>query len=57
MRTVPQLNMFVVGIPVKLLLGLLILLITMPAFVGFSNTVFGEMYTNIDTFFASFYAS
>jgi flagellar biosynthetic protein FliR len=56
MRTVPQLNMFVVGIPVKLLLGLLILLITMPAFVGFSNTVFGEMYTGIDTFFGSFYA-
>lgn len=43
-RSVPQMNMFVIGIPIKILVGLFVLLISIPAFVYFSNTIFTEMF-------------
>lgn len=33
-KTIPQLNVFVVGIPIKIFIGLLIITVTIPAFVG-----------------------
>lgn len=33
-KTVPQLNVFVVGMPLKILLGLIIIFITVPSFIG-----------------------
>ncbi|MHB1313910.1 MAG: flagellar biosynthetic protein FliR [Christensenellales bacterium] len=47
-RTVPQMNMFVVGIPLKVLLGLLMLLLVMPIYVSFTNVIFQNMYAAID---------
>ncbi len=46
-RTTPQLNIFVVGIPLKILLGFLVLLTILPAYVSFSQTIFDEMFDSI----------
>jgi flagellar biosynthetic protein FliR len=54
MRTVPQLNMFVVGIPLKILVGFLMLMFTLPVFVGFSDRLFSEMFAAIERMFSTF---
>jgi flagellar biosynthetic protein FliR len=53
-RSVPQMNMFVIGIPVKIVAGLAVLLISVPVFIGFSNTIFNEMFQSIEEVFNSF---
>jgi flagellar biosynthetic protein FliR len=53
-RTVPQLNMFVVGMPTKLLIGLVLLMITFPAFVTLSGTIFSNMMDGVETMFDTF---
>ncbi|MCL1816617.1 MAG: flagellar biosynthetic protein FliR [Clostridiales bacterium] len=53
-RSVPQINMFVVGIPLKLLVGFVILLVVAPVFVSFSETVFTEMFIGVEKMFAAF---
>ena len=50
-RTMPQLNMFVVGIPVKLIVGMLVFLFTLPAFAALSSVIFGEMFVSIERMF------
>lgn len=50
-RTVPQINVFVVGLPLKVLLGLLMLVVILPIFVNFTNTLFDEMYVGIELMF------
>lgn len=52
-RTVPQMNMFVVGIPIKTLLGFLMLAILLPVFVGFSEKIFIEMFNAMDLIFGT----
>lgn len=52
-RTVPQLNMFVVGIPLKTLIGFVLLIILLPAFVSFSDTIFTEMFNAMDLIFST----
>lgn len=42
-RTVPQLNVFVVGMPLKIVLGIAVIIITIPAFAGFIHTLVREM--------------
>lgn len=54
LRAVPQMNMFVVGIPVKLLVGLLVLLIMIPAFASFSDKIFNEVFLAIGRAFSTF---
>jgi len=54
MRAVPQIHMFVVGIPLKMLVGITIFAITLPAFVGFSSRIFDEMFTGLEKMFAMF---
>lgn len=46
-RTMPQMNIFVVGIPAKILVGLFILMMTIPFFIMFMDVAFNEMYGNI----------
>lgn len=46
-RTMPQMNIFVVGIPAKILVGLFILGMTIPFFIMFMDVAFNEMYGNI----------
>jgi len=47
-RTAPQMNVFVVGIPLKVLLGLIVLLMMVPVFTSFSNVIFTNMFDAID---------
>jgi len=54
MRAVPQLHMFVVGIPLKMLVGLSIFIIVIPVYVNFSERVFVEMFKGIEMMFANF---
>jgi flagellar biosynthetic protein FliR len=53
-RTVPQLNVFVVGVPVKTLVGFLILMVSIPAFINFSSNIFSGMWDAIDRMFGTF---
>jgi len=54
MRAVPQLHMFVVGIPLKMLVGLIIFAVTLPVYVNFSERVFVELFKGIEMMFANF---
>lgn len=46
-RTMPQLNIFVVGIPMHIIIGLGVLSIVIPFYVLFLDVVFNAMYGNI----------
>jgi len=54
MRAVPQIHMFIVGIPLKMLVGLTLFSITLPVFGRFSARVFDELYQGIEKMFANF---
>ncbi|UED77359.1 flagellar biosynthetic protein FliR [Brevibacillus sp. DP1.3A] len=43
-KSVPQFNIFVVGLPIKLLAGFLLLIVVMPAFLLTLNGLFGNMF-------------
>ena len=43
-RTMPQMNIFVVGIPMQIMVGLFILSMVMPFYVLFLDVLFNEMY-------------
>ena len=47
MRIAPQMNMFVVGMPLKVLLGIIILMLILPAYVSFTNVIFERMFDAI----------
>ena len=47
-RTAPQMNIFVVGIPLKIFVGLIVLTLMLPVFTNFSNTIFTEMFGYIN---------
>lgn len=51
-RAIPQMNVFVVGIPLKILLGFLILLLIIPVYVSFTDVIFRNMFTSINTMLA-----
>lgn len=51
-RAIPQLNVFVVGIPLKIVLGFMILLIIIPVFVSFTDVMFEHMFVSIDQMIA-----
>jgi len=46
-RTMPQLNIFVVGIPLQIIVGIFVLAILLPFYVIFLDVLFNEMYGNI----------
>jgi flagellar biosynthetic protein FliR len=46
-KAVPQANIFVVGIPLKLLVGFLILYISIPTFIDMYNYIFDESYSKM----------
>ena len=46
-RAVPQVNIFVVGIPIKILLGFLMLLLVLPVYVSFTDVIFDRMFESI----------
>jgi flagellar biosynthetic protein FliR len=46
-RTMPQMNIFVVGIPAKIFVGLFVLAFALPFYILFLDVAFNEMYGNI----------
>jgi len=54
MRAVPQIHMFVVGIPIKMLVGITIFSVTIPVFAGYSSRIFEELFLGIEKMFAMF---
>ena len=54
MRVVPQIHMFVVGVPLKMIVGLIVFAVTMPVFAGFSTRIFDEMFSGVEHMFAMF---
>lgn len=53
-RSVPQINMFVIGIPVKLFVGLVVFAALVPFFANFSQTIFSHMFTAVENVFNTF---
>ena len=53
-RTVPQLNMFVVGMPVKTLVGFFMLSAIIPVFVVFTDSLFSHLFVGVDKMFSAF---
>jgi len=54
MRAVPQIHMFVVGVPLKMLVGLIVFIVTLPVYAGFSIRIFEELFISADKMFATF---
>ncbi len=53
-RTVPQMNVFVVGFPIKIMVGFLVLSVCIPIFVELSIPIFDEMFAMINQMFRGF---
>ena len=53
-RTIPQMNVFVVGMPFKILIGLIIVGLTIPIFYSLTNNVFNNMVEKIYYFLKLF---
>ena len=54
MRAVPQIHMFIVGIPLKMLVGITLFIVTLPVFGAFSARIFSELFLGIEKMFANF---
>ncbi|MCL2425533.1 MAG: flagellar biosynthetic protein FliR [Oscillospiraceae bacterium] len=54
MRAVPQIHMFVVGIPLKMFVGIILFIITLPVYGVFSARIFDELFLGIGNMFANF---
>ena len=52
-RTAPQMNVFVIGIPIKIIIGLLMLLLITPMFVSMTGGIYDEMFAFIDRAFST----
>jgi flagellar biosynthetic protein FliR len=50
-RLVPQMNIFVVGIPLKVGLGLIMLFFVLPIYVSFTDVIFSDMFNSLDKMF------
>ncbi|WZL74858.1 flagellar biosynthetic protein FliR [Clostridiaceae bacterium 35-E11] len=49
-RTVPQMNVFVVGMPLKILLGLVIIFLVLPLYIGIYEHIFENMFNRFYDF-------
>ncbi len=50
-RTVPQMNIFMVGMPIKILIGFFVLLITIPFYIYILNLSFSDLFQQIYNLF------
>lgn len=50
-KTVPQMNMFVVGIPIKIIIGLIVMMTTFSLFANFTKDVFNIMFNYVGAMF------
>lgn len=53
-RTMPQMNVFVVGVPGKIIVGIFVLSLALPAYIAFLEVAFNGMYSNIYHLLANF---
>lgn len=53
MRMVPQMNAFSIGIPVKIILGFLVLLALIPVYVNYMPQLFEQMFAGLEQMFAT----
>jgi len=54
MRAVPQIHMFVIGIPLKMIVGITLFVVTLPVYAGFSTRIFDELFIGVEKMFANF---
>jgi len=54
MRAVPQIHMFIIGIPLKMLVGIILFIVTLPVYATFSNRIFIELFNGVEKMFANF---
>lgn len=52
-RAMPQMNAFSIGMPLKVILGFILLLIILPVYVNFTDVIFDSMFTGLDNMFAA----
>lgn len=52
-RTVPQMNVFVIGLPLKVILGLMVLLMILPVYTALTGSVFDSMFAGMERAFAA----
>jgi flagellar biosynthetic protein FliR len=53
-RTMPQMNIFIVGMPAKIIVGLFILSIALPFYIAFIEVLFDGIYTNLNQIIQQF---
>ncbi|MFP4661029.1 MAG: flagellar biosynthetic protein FliR [Halanaerobiales bacterium] len=46
-RTIPQLNVFVVGLPMKILVGLIVMMLSINIIINYTGDIFNEMFRNV----------
>lgn len=51
-KTMPQMNIFMVGMPAKILIGIFVLSMAFPFYIFFIEGLFNEMYKNLNQFMA-----
>lgn len=47
-RTVPQMNVFIVGLPLRILVGLITLMLMMPVYLWVFSILFSRFFTYLD---------
>ncbi len=52
-RAIPQLNAFAIGLPMKVLMGFLVLYAIMPIYAQFAGGLFDELFSGLDRMFAA----
>ncbi len=52
-RTVPQMNVFVIGLPLKVILGFVVLLAVLPVYAALTGSVFDSMFVGMERAFAA----
>lgn len=50
-RTIPQMNIFVVGVPLKLILGVFVLYLIIPLYTSMTQVIFDNMFLGIENLF------
>jgi flagellar biosynthetic protein FliR len=52
-RTVPQMNVFVIGMPLKIILGLVVLSMVLPIYSSLAGSVFESMFAGMERAFSA----
>ncbi len=52
-KTMPQMNAFSIGLPMKVLLGLVVLAMVIPVYANFSGVIIDELFIGLEKMFAT----